>query len=276
MDFMQKCLLQQNVGVNIPDYYDHRYFFVERNIGNYVCGLARETIAPILFQHNSRFFLDLDWITAISKSSHNPSVLGFLVEQSCLAEISRSGLRVGDVELKPEFTYTFDELPTYDLKHKVTLYIPSTFNFKAIDGMLLSTFTEKEEEQVPVMTKAGNPKKTSKGKAITETRVVGTTKCAHLIPIQITISRYHSDSVKKIFDDLDRYSEKLKDYDRIDYSFLWIKEDGVPSSVKHAKDSHDLRGGQILKHPEFTEHTIPVAHISTQISKALQRARGGN
>jgi len=274
MNFMQKCLLQQIVEVDMAEYYDHRYFFVESDIGNYVCGLARETMAPILFKHRSRFFLDPEWINAISKSGRNPSMLGFLVEQSCLAEISCSGLRVGDVNLQPDKTYFFEGFPDYDLAIGVTLYISLKFNFKAIDGLLLKIFTEKVTQEVPVLTKSGKPS-TSKGKPRTKKTIVEK-KCAHLIPIQITLSKDHSDSVKKFFDDLHEYSENLRDYNRIDYSFLWIKEGVSKTEAKHSQNSYTPRGGQVLIHPEFTEHTIPIDHISTQIKNALDEARGAS
>ena len=113
---MQKCLLPQAVAETF-DLYDHCYLYVDINSRG---------------SHHFRI---------ISEFGDNPLVLGFFVEQSCLAQIAHSGVYVGKAMVKPDKTILFDEnFPLYDSSRAVTFYIPKKFNFKAIDGLLLKTF----------------------------------------------------------------------------------------------------------------------------------------
>ncbi|RUP43044.1 hypothetical protein BC936DRAFT_137715, partial [Jimgerdemannia flammicorona] len=84
-----------------------------------------------------------------------------------------------------------------------TLYIPKAFNFKAIDGVLLSLEVKD-----------------------------GLTK-AIVISIQITIADSHSDSVSKFFDDWNHWNRQLKEYTEVSIYFVWIMEKVERRIVDH-------------------------------------------
>jgi len=202
MDIMGSCLLNLNV-TDEAELYDHRYLYVDSSsIGHYTCGLARDTMAKMLRHYGqSKFFLSNAWLTRMEEFRGNPVILGFLVEQACLSSISMHGLHVRGLDVKNMTTIVFQGYPMYDLSHDLALYIPLTFNFKAIDGLILSL------DKVNMV--------------------------AHLIPIQVTISQRHSDSESKFFENWSNWISGLGSYSA-NATFLWITKASGPISNKVA------------------------------------------
>jgi hypothetical protein len=101
----------------------------------------------------------------------NPSVLGFFTEQMILSWISVNGCPLGGKEFAvPLKTITFPgKKPALDPDVGFSLYVPTSFNFRAVDAVMVF-----------------------QNKARTEAVVVG---------VQITISKTHSDSETKFFAD---------------------------------------------------------------------------
>ena len=90
---------------------------------------------------------------------------------------------------------------------------------------------------------------------------------AHLIPIQITLSKHHSDSVTAFFSNWKSWIEGLSGYD-VDITFLWICEDG--------RDIVDVEGkerGDKMVHPPHTVSHITVMDLNQEIGYALAAVR---
>ena len=168
---MNACIQNQPVDHDNHQLYDVRFFytqpsFLRGRVGRVTCGLAYECMARLLLRHRFNEFGSDMWYDAV-KASDNPVVRGFLAEQICLKHISTNGLTAVDMSLgrmnhrffsiKPSFDDQLSGTPAH-AKHEQSkfLYIPSAWNFTAVDGAILSLNT--------------------------------TTKTAHLFPIQFTIS----------------------------------------------------------------------------------------
>ncbi|RUS12846.1 hypothetical protein BC937DRAFT_86881 [Endogone sp. FLAS-F59071] len=131
---MNACLLQQGGVTDITDLYDHRYFYTEKRVWGYTCGLAREVMARILRKKGEDIFLRPEWFSHLNDFKNNPSVLGFCVEHMCLSSISQMGLNAAGLGLSNMKVMVFESYPNYDLSYERALYIPLAFNFKAIDA----------------------------------------------------------------------------------------------------------------------------------------------
>ncbi len=131
--------------IDMPSYYDARYFCVmdgiARTVGQYVSRCAASVI-----EAHSRLdlFREGMWINSIRDHRGNPSVQGFLVEKAALSYLSTCEV-VARVLRRPELRHervavrTFQrdtEASSLTSSHVVTLYIPEEFNYKAVDAVL--------------------------------------------------------------------------------------------------------------------------------------------
>lgn len=236
---MNGCLLQQNAN-GLTYLYDHRYFYVDDvDNGHYTCGLARDAMAIILREKGEDIFLKPEWFKALADWKSNPSVLGFYVEGMCLSSISQKGLNAG-LNLGNMKVIMFQgKYPIYSTTCNLVLYIPSVFNFKAIDGLIL---------QLDIKAKS-----------------------VHLIPIQITIAKNHSKSEKKFFENWNTWIEDFVDYN-IQTTFLWIMEEQRGWAIVK-QEVREMRNGDKLLNPAFTRVQIAVEDVNVDIGKALKKAR---
>jgi hypothetical protein len=170
---------------------------------------------------------------------------GFLVEQICLSTISVNGLTVDGVMYKPLETIVFQDdlpsvLPIQGKQKGCRFYIPIAFNFKAIDGLILSWDRNKME--------------------------------AILIPIQITIAKTHSDSVTKFFSDWSRHWSKQLPIFTVKVIFVWI---GVSESwmMQHTACHQELRNRTLIMRPNFTEVAIHLKNVNDTLDNTLSEAK---
>jgi len=128
----------------------------------------------------------------------NASMKGFWIEQLCLACMSRLGLQVDPgvvieqglqvVHIDNEESLDVPAFQTLFQKYKI-LYIPKSFNFKAVDGIIV---------------------------------VAPDKKTVKIFPIQITIARSHSESVEKFKEVLwPNLKDKFK-FEHIEIHFVWL------------------------------------------------------
>lgn len=163
---------------DVSKIYDHRYFYVKEGCEQCVCGIAREFSAEqICKEQMNQHFLEPIWIDNFANFHHNPGVLGFLVEQTCLTIIEIRGFQTK----KATTTFHFDNAAEAVSRVKAMtsdcyLGIPKAFNFKAIDALLVDYKGDVSGQG------------TIKGKI-------------DLMPIQITISENHSNSEEKFWDE---------------------------------------------------------------------------
>jgi len=195
--FITNSLLPPNMGYGEDDY-DHRYFYIDDDICYYVCGLVRDSMAEyLLAKGRTEIFTDIKWIRRIENFRNNPSVIGFFAEKACIASIFKNGLMADSINLKPgkmEFFYDEKEITFFSNEEKCVFYIPSRWNQKAIDGLIVSQ----------------------------------TKDMLYVAPIQITINKEsHSDSEGEFFSSIwPKLKPNLSRYDKLKIMFIWITHRG--------------------------------------------------
>jgi hypothetical protein len=218
---------------------------VTRSIPHVTCGLARRCLANILREQKQTE--KVEWHNSFVRFNHNPSTLGFLVEEACLDMIYVSGLRVGHKTYMPKNIHFFDDIPdlTKDLKPRCELYIPKAWNYKAIDGLIFSVHEDDKKQSA-----------------------------IHLIPIQITISskEKHTDSVQGFLSRWCEYESKLAQPPSC--TFVWILRDcDVTKKVQQYQPAErELRNSKHTTTYEHTEEQIALSSVSSHISQALEAA----
>eukprot|EP00919_Chromeraceae_sp_WS-2016_P035662 GHVR01084574.1.p1 GENE.GHVR01084574.1~~GHVR01084574.1.p1 ORF type:complete len:737 (+),score=79.51 GHVR01084574.1:1073-3283(+) len=131
----------------ILDLYDARfsYFVPEDGHGACVCGLAREIMAEIVFEHERQLWRDQVNQVVISPV---PCVLGFAAERASLASIACDGVRCdGQNELILRFQGLLIKHFEKGAEHlaalqarqddKMLLAFPRAFNYKAVDAVVI-------------------------------------------------------------------------------------------------------------------------------------------
>jgi hypothetical protein len=154
--------------------YDLRYFYEQKGVGCCVSGVAFLAMLQIYRDQMFNDFCGSEWYDAVQSFSSNKVIQGFLAEQICLTQIYLNGLRavhqnlkqIGEMVMftyKPTWNNLLNSAQTANKKKIFTcLYVPTTFNFRAVDGAIL------------LLDLAG--------------------KTAHLFLLQITLSMRHKDS----------------------------------------------------------------------------------
>lgn len=238
LDLMSKFVSQGYLLGCAEDDYDHRYFYREQGYCKYVCGLARDYMAQILHENEKlSFFLENSWQYGIKMFQNNPSVKGFYVEKVCLVSIQKEGLMAGSENYKPLKTVFLGNDLVLDTTHLCVLYIPSIWNFSAIDGLIVKIEHEKET--------------------------------AHILPIQITVNNHHSRSDDKFFTDIwGSLKSQLNDY-TIFIKFIWITlRNKEPELIQCCK--RQSRSGEQEINPEYTRFWINVETINNDIMRYLR------
>jgi hypothetical protein len=102
----------------------------------------------------------------------NSSVLGFFVKQVLLSRIEKEGMNMDGIKIPGMKSDGFRTLPKVpkNTDGSPVLYIPDTYNYKAIDGVIISA------------------------------NIVNDLKVLEIIAIQITINQHHKDSEKSFFE----------------------------------------------------------------------------
>jgi hypothetical protein len=168
LDFMASAICCGSVQVDMPNFYDARYFCVLEGIactiGQYISRCAASVMES---QRRLDLFRDSLWINTIRLQRTNPSVLGFLVEKAVLGYLSL-GEVVARVLHRPELRSQRVEVRSFKLGTEassltsasvLTLYIPEEFNYKAVDAVLRIVERRKEKPQAQSSRKS---KRTSK------------------------------------------------------------------------------------------------------------------
>ena len=185
---MKACLQNQSVPVDDRTLYDLRFLYVGADgVGHYTCGIVFVTMMRELRTRTEEFCQEA-WYATV-RESKNPVVQGFVSEDICLAAVGKGGLSSFDERLHQMSTATFASKPDWAVcihsAHIRYLYIPATYNFKAVDGVVLLLDRSK--------------------------------MIAHMFPIQITLSMRQRDSDEVFYTTMwDDWVRGLKDagYDR--------------------------------------------------------------
>ena len=241
---MHACISHQNAEPGFQTLYDNQYFYVENEVGYCVCGIARAFMAKFLRKNRSDHFLTPAWLDSYKHFKKNQAMLGFLVEQSCLSFISTNGL-LGFVPGAENVKYFNSEYPVFDTTKKCAIYIPDKFNFKAIDGLILSLETSK---------KSG--------------------KNAYVIPFQITIARKHNnkDSATAFRNEWTKWGpSQLKGFNiHILFTWIWEKVDDHTLSTMPAELKNNRNGANYMIKEKLTEYNISIMDLNARIGEALE------
>lgn len=234
---------------------------MEQMKGGASCLLARSFLTYCMRSDRelSKFNTTI-WERAFTSSGpENPSMRGFVAEQLLLAEITEHGLGAmgnnWDGQIKPEtFLSDIPILPIGDKPVNI-LFIPSKYNYKAVDGILYMTQNDPENQNKMVAT---------------------------IIPLQITIAKKHTDSEAKFFTAWDFYEEQLAQMGNISRwhaIFLWIYEtiQAIPMDKRRAetvgKHERTARGRTVLIHPAYERRLMAVGAASKRIGERLEDAQ---
>jgi hypothetical protein len=243
------------------DEYDHRYLFQDDDgWGHIACGLARACLVSVLRVLDSdQHFVDGAFLSNL-KTTRNPSMRGFLIEQACLTYIRHSGLLLpGTVGLiKPDRVVYFDagaEAQARDSSSRspCVLYIPRPFNYRAVDAVLRRlTFGHNAAGQEVI------------------TSVL-------LVPVQVTVSMSHKPSPEAFYP---RHQVWLEDIDASvaqQHVFVWLRRD-AQATIAHAEHIRGTRAQEIYT-PAYDEVTVTFntlsgdLHINTSPPRPLTSSK---
>jgi hypothetical protein len=239
------CLTESALPMGcLDDVIDNRYFYTTEGIGRATSLIAKKALANYLrplCTHTE--FLSTQWYRSVQMAGDNSVLLGFLIEQMLLSWVSGNGCPSAGQEFNIPPTKTIPVQmfngdypePTYD---PLVLYVPTKFNFKAIDALLVHRDTAK--------------------------------KIATIVPIQITLQENHSDSEAGFFNHWAAWSA-LFPGDTVNAKFLWIKET-LRAIDKITEVEAKYRASRLV-YPAYCRIFKTVADISPELGEKLQQAR---
>jgi hypothetical protein len=221
---------------------DYRYFYLDTNgYARYSCGLARQAIFEVLREYGEEsLFLDDEWFTALENHKNNPSAIGFTVKQIVISEIASNGLNAGGLMIPPAKIKTFGGTMTrLSGEEGTTLYVPLRFNMKAIDALYVRVHT------------------------INHT--------AYVLPIQIAVAKWQSDSESAFFSDWEKWIVGLAGF-KIAASFLWIHE-GERGRREVQAQMTTNRSRTMLYWPDYDVHWASVESVHKDLAQTLAQIR---
>lgn len=229
---MGACLRGDKITKFSNRVFDHRYFYVTKDhIAHCNCGVAFQVMAGIVREHEFSAFSGPQWYSTVELSSSNPVVQGFLVENVCLSRIAADGLRVID-ERHSVFHHqpNWQNLLSSDHTHR--LYIPTDFNFQAVDGAILLLDRAK--------------------------------KIAYLFLLQITLSLRHKDSEETFYTEMWRkWTTEITEagFSKIHTKFVWIDKKQPNAEAKPGMSSQ----GTTQVHPKCESVHIGVVDVDPKL-----------
>ncbi|KAF8228860.1 hypothetical protein L208DRAFT_1402992 [Tricholoma matsutake] len=241
---MGACLRGDKITNFSNHIFDHRYFYVtEDHIAHCNCGVAFQVMAGIVREHEFSAFSGPQWYSAVELSSSNPVVQGFLVENVCLSRIAADGLRVIDERLGKMGHSVFHHQPIWQnllsSDHTHRLYVPTDFNFQAVDGAILLLDRVK--------------------------------KIAYLFLLQITLSLRHKDSEETFYTEMWRkWTMEITQagFSTIYTKFVWIDKK-QPSAKAKPEMSRTTRQGTTPVHPKYESVHIGVVDVDPKLAGML-------
>ena len=241
---MDACLQSRRSQANMPELYDLRYFYIDRDdIGHFTCGVAFETMMLLLKQHRLSQFCGEEWYSAVGRSSVNPVVQGFLAEHICLSQIASHGLLTVSPSLGRMSHTSFEVQPNWSEQlssthsaQTVRLYIPTAYNFKAVDAAILRCDS----------------------------------KTVHMYLIQIKLSMRHKLSDQAFYQDM--WREWVRPFEEGGYSvkstFVWIDKKQPANHIEPALVK-ELRSGLKTMQPEYHSIHIGIEQVDQRLARIL-------
>jgi len=238
---MRACLMLRPIpssGILI----DHRYFYINSGSrGHYSCGLARQAMIGFLRIHGEeRIFLGPEWLQTLESYKHNPSAIGFTVEQIIISRIASAGVESDNFSIRPAKIVAFEGDSTTILQDEEhAYYVPLKFNFKAIDALYVHLDQKK--------------------------------KVVRLVAIQITVAKRHTDSEAAFYAGLAMWLHGLTAFE-ITTEFLWIHE-GQRGRVEVEEKIIKLRTKTHVNWPRHTVHWVSIEQVHKDLAAMLTKIR---
>jgi hypothetical protein len=232
---------------DVPELRDSSYFYIDADNIHFTCGVAFETMMLLFLQrHRLAHICDQEWYSAVQRSSLNPVEQGFLAEHICLSQIARSGLlavspslgRMSYTSFEVQPNWNVQLLPVTGTTSSVRLYIPTAYNFKAVDAAILHRID----------------------------------KTVHIYVIQISLNMRHKQS-EEVF-----YGETWWDWvghtgiGYLEYSvnstFVWIDKEKPADNTK-PEIVKMLRSGTKIVRPAYTSIHIGIEQVDQRLASVL-------
>ena len=248
-DFMEACFCHCPVPTGWfghLDLVDHRYFYRDNSerCGGYTCGLVRDAVAEQLLLEHA---VDTNFLFSLDRFIGNPSVVEFIIKHAVLSSIRTHGLAIGAGMKKSMVLRHLEPHPEFNATDKPVLYRPDTFNFKAIDGIII--FIKPEENEMETETN----EKAKEGKKLL------------MFPIQITMApASHSDSRQKFFQAYGKWITDISRFD-VELEFLWITPEWC--------DSREYPASEEPPWPAHKERYIPIKKVNSEIWEKYERVK---
>lgn len=227
-----------------PDLIDHRYFYELEGLVNPTCGLVRCAVADQLLDQGIS-----DFLPSLPLVIDDPSITGFMVEHAVLSSIHSNGLPIG-AELGTSMELRLLKDPTDFGKgatDKPVLYRPESFNFKAMDGIIVLIKPDKLNDEK-------NTKKMKKN-----------AKKLLMFPLQITVApATHANCREIFFKEYGKWITNLPQFD-VEVQFLWISPE--------CRKSQEYPASLEPKWPKHLERYIPLKDINKGIWQKYEYAQ---
>ena len=145
-DYVDACIRRRTVPAGTSaSLIDHRYFYSEESEGNYTCGIAREAVARQLWKYGRNRFGVTKRLQSLEEYVGNQSVTGFFIEHAVLQTISTHGPKEIGIVNSPPPIIIFEGFPDFKDTEDPILYVPSSYFYPAIDGVILQLDHSKRE-----------------------------------------------------------------------------------------------------------------------------------
>jgi len=246
---VQRCLLNLPAPTLIlerPELIDHRFFFRRKDgTGGYSCGVVRKAVTDALTQ-SQQYFVNGEFLKAMSTFYNNPSTLGFFMEYAVLYYLNNKGLSSVPILNHRMDVRTFKtDIPDIqnDPIGTPVVYHPIDWNYKTLDGIIV----------------------------LIEEGLSGRKKKLTLCPYQVTLHRAnHEDSHEVFFDNYDRWIAGLEEYDGTPM-FIWFTADDS-SHVPHRAVPGSSRGAT-PKRPAHTEYVVNFGDLDKDLWDKYKEAQ---
>jgi hypothetical protein len=224
-------------------WFDHRYFWRDERTCrcHYTCGLAREAGAVVVRRAKPDQFLADVWLNSLDSFERNPSVVGFIVEQTCLSAISSFGFGHLDLHWKSGSAETrmfsgdiLNTLPSRSITSK-TFYIPEQWSHKNIDALYLDI-----DER---------------------------TKTVLVAPMQITMNHFHKKSETRFYANWERWVKHFDGF-TLSSTFVWIVEHEHSWKIVE-EQLRSIRSGSRLIAPQHKRIHITAGELFPPLGQRL-------
>jgi hypothetical protein len=235
---MGACLQGATVVSDAKMHYDLRYFYVDsKKVTRCACGVAFVATMFIYREHKFTNLCDHVWYLAVENNA-NLVVRGCIAEQICLLRIATTGLRSVNPHLHQMdhswFTTSPDWKSVTMSNSTQCLYLPYSFKFPNIDGIILSLDRTKQR--------------------------------AYLFPLQITLAKDHADSEDAFY--TSQWHSWIGPLTAAGYviqsTFVWIDRNR-PSATQKMVLVKETRSGPITVIPSHYSVHVGIGQVDLEL-----------